>query len=826
MTDALWVLACLGLAVWLYRRLGRRRPEVTQSEVVARQNFVSMSDAPPAGRRAAPKNAATAAVRWVSINEPCSVQRFTVPGGLIYVGTPPRAYGFGNDRKFVHVIDPGAEIDARNADMTGQSVPYWSSYDTLSPQARAGYLSWLVGGRRDHGAGIGFLFLFLYGLEHRLFTEGAWTDAPAILHEVEALLRTYEEHAAFRSHASRFIDAVRVSLDEIPDEPPSEPGPRGYELPLTLQVGLSRQLQNGRLPGNWLFAWFVAHPETQLRTPATRCFDEFRQLFLVRFAEQYPQGLATRVPTKKLKLAYQPSSGTPRVVLREADSNLPDPSALTAPLKVAATLAAQCMSDLDSYSRFIGRHPAKRQTLAASTLLPAELRGDATPMFETYRAKLGAMAPNGIAETTVGALLTELGFAATPGKKPSATDVTQLSIGLQALGFGMEPDPRFGGKIGEANTFVLLFRARDGASIDPTRAAYVAARMLIEIAAVAATIDAENVVPGLKLVEAEIGKLPELTDDERLRLYAFLVSFRRTTPNPRSVLSKLTALAEDQRERIARVTLGALLADRYIGPDEVAFAEKLYKALSLPAQQLYSDIHAATGDAEPPARELPRVATASPGPKGTPIPPRPPASRPRTVATPPSATPPLAFDPTKLAERRRAADAVRGQLVRSDPFDDVTQPSPAPTVVAAPQVTPPAPPSSPIDAAALARKRQETDAVRKLLSVVFSDEDEAPPLAIASGAMPVQVASASQRCPGLDDDHAALIELIIAKRGSIARNELEAEVVRRGMFFDGALEAINDWAFDRFDALLIEEGDPCHIPEHLLLKLLEAPEAA
>ena len=46
------------------------------------------------------------------------------------------------------------------------------------------------------------------------------------------------------------------------------------------------------------------------------------------------------------------------------------------------------------------------------------------------------------------------------------------------------------------------------------------------------------------------------------------------------------------------------------------------------------------------------------------------------------------------------------------------------------------------------------------------------------------------------------------------------------MFFDGALEAINDWAFSRFDELLIEEGDPCIVPRHLLEKLIETPEAA
>ena len=132
--------------------------------------------------------------------------------------------------------------------------------------------------------------------------------------------------------------------------------------------------------------------------------------------------------------------------------------------------------------------------------------------------------------------------------------------------------------------------------------------------------------------------ISELTADERLRLYAYLVSFRRTTPNPRQVLGKLSALSQSQRERIACVALGALLANRRIGADEVAFAEKLCKALALPAQQLYSDIHASTGGAA--SRELPRVATAAPAPRGTPIPQRPTTPTVRTGGkSAPNATP-------------------------------------------------------------------------------------------------------------------------------------------------------------------------------------------
>ncbi len=39
-----------------------------------------------------------------------------------------------------------------------------------------------------------------------------------------------------------------------------------------------------------------------------------------------------------------------------------------------------------------------------------------------------------------------------------------------------------------------------------------------------------------------------------------------------------------------------------------------------------------------------------------------------------------------------------------------------------------------------------------------------------------------------------------------------------------AMEDLNAWAFDRFDDILVEEGDPVHVNLHLLPDTL--PEAA
>ncbi len=45
---------------------------------------------------------------------------------------------------------------------------YWPHYAQISPEARLAQLQWQSTGRRDPRFGIGHVFIFFYGLEHRV----------------------------------------------------------------------------------------------------------------------------------------------------------------------------------------------------------------------------------------------------------------------------------------------------------------------------------------------------------------------------------------------------------------------------------------------------------------------------------------------------------------------------------------------------------------------------------------------------------------------------------------------------------------------------------
>jgi hypothetical protein len=91
----------------------------------------------------------------------------------------------------------------------------------------------------------------------------------------------------------------------------------------------------------------------------------------------------------------------------------------------------------------------------------------------------------------------------------------------------------------------------------------------------------------------------------------------------------------------------------------------------------------------------------------------------------------------------------------------------------------------------LADTRQAFDA----LSDVLEDDEEPPPV---KPSMPTNE---------LDAAHAKLLSRLL-ERPSWTRDEFEAVTRELGLMPDGALESLNDWAFDNFDEALIDEGDP------------------
>lgn len=367
--EIILAFGIIAVLMWLVAK-GRRGTSTSQ------RSHVTRAATPISARDAFVKESRSVSADecWIPHGREVTVAGYTIQGGMLYVGQGLSS--ITGLRVEPALIDPSLPVKRSSPDRSGASMTYWPSYSSISLESRAAYLDWLETGRRDPTAYIGYVFLYFYGLERRALAESprsdrAKQDLPAILAETEQLLQIYSGNGSFRGYATQFLDILKMLAaggDEI--KPPMER--TGYELPVSLRVGIGRIVAAGKpLPADWALSWFLTHPETPARTrmPMRRCPQEFGDLFRARYAHECRDGLLLKPNRSKLKMTITPASAT---FGGQADlsMDLRDVAALTAPFSKLRQIGESCAADLDAFSRWVGRNVDAPKTIAAVALLP------------------------------------------------------------------------------------------------------------------------------------------------------------------------------------------------------------------------------------------------------------------------------------------------------------------------------------------------------------------------------------------------------------------------------------------------------------------------
>ena len=121
-----------------------------------------------------------------------------------------------------------------------------------------------------------------------------------------------------------------------------------------------------------------------------------------------------------------------------------------------------------------------------------------------------------------------------------------------------------------------------------------------------------------------------------------------------------------------------------------------------------------------------------------------------------------------------------------------------------------------LDMEKIAQLQRETAAVSALLAEVFNDESPEPPIVKVS--IRDQPTDHAATVHGLDTEHSAFLRMVVSRR-EWSRQELEDVATDMELMLDGALEHINDMAFERFDMPVSEGDDPIEINPDILEEL-------
>lgn len=667
--------------------------------------------------------------RWYGPGEAAQVAGYPMPGGLFYVGrhlaslAPYR----GADPA---LINPELPVDMQNVDWTGERMTYWPSYSEVVPECRGAYLRWLADGRKHPTVGIGYVFLFFYGLERRLLHDGSRealsaSEREAILAEVERLLAIYSAQPSFRRYASELLAVSRLQggAPRLSDAPPPSIGP-GPEMPLSVRAGLGEIVRAGRpIPPEWALAWVRSHPETRWRTPAQRCGPELERLFGIRYRERYGEGMVVKPNRTRLTGAYRPASASFGGTVGVPLGDLPDVAVLGAPVQKVRELAYGCVDDLEPYSRVIGRDPDARDGLAALALLPKELvSAGASPAGDRLLAFVsGQLATSPSALVPARTLLEQAGIT----EAWSRAHALSIAQWLQKAGYGIEPDVRFGSRLPKAADLIVLFRLPDGTCT--ATPAYNGAVALLNMAVMVAQADGAVDTDEEARLTSRLQETMQLDEAERSRLAAHLQWLLATGANLADVRKRAGQLDAARHDAVAAFLVSVAAADGRLDRKEVDVLGRLYELLGIERDRLYADLH---GLGVPEATSKPSRAT--------------------------------------------------------EPFT--------------------------LDRARIEAKLAESAAVSALLQDIFTSDEPTAPAPVT----PVSAAFVN----GFDAAHSALLrELAIRK--SWSRAELETNAARLGVLPDGALDVINERAYDLCGEPVIEGDDPL-ILNHQVLKELMA----
>ena len=674
---------------------------------------------------------ATPSECWVPVGQITSIQGFAISGGLIYVGRNlPSVNGQTVEPA---LIDPHQPINIAAADCHVRMLDYWSNYSHASASARASYLEWLSGGRADPAADVGYVFLFFYGLERRVLADlandaRASDELSAIMEEVHRLRSIYATNRSFDRYSNEFLNYVMaIAQEAAPRKRDDLPPLTRYNVPFALRMKLGQlAAANQPLPARWAYAWHYCDPRTRLLAPAERCPEQYAALFSIKYEQRYSEGLNLPTNRTRLKVTYRPASASfGNTLVRSLD--LPDVSVLTSLFTKIDEVAVECFSQLDPYSRFLGRNRDQASSLDARLLLPMELWPAAT------RTAVQTLTEEIRSSTDVPArpfreLFAMLNFSSAPTR----AQFQALTRTLSAYGIGIEPDLRFSKEVPALNDPVALF-AQDGT--EKMGPQFALATLVLQLGAAVASADGEFAASEAQKLRHEIERLDGLEPADRLRLFARMATYRLRAPSTTGLRSTIEQLNAETRLKITDVLLGIVLADGIVEPREVRMMEKIYNLLGLETASLYARLHG--------------------------------------LATTPDATS---------------------------------------------SVSTTAPGEMQLDRVKIARLMAASDEVAKKLSAIFT-EDSAPPDQPKPEPEPVVTQDHAQPLlPDLDLAHAELLVIVLG-RAQWTRPEFEEVCADKGLMPDGAIERLNDAAFNRFNEPILEGDDPLEVAQHLFQEI-------
>ena len=524
---------------------------------------------------------------WVPAGKDVTVRGYTVPGGLLYLGH----LDLSGSTAEPSVIDPTLPV-AGPTSCHERLMGYWPSYSSISPEARAAYLSWLSTGKSDPQADIGYVFLYFYGLEKRLFTlpscdPKVTPEVDTIRNEVERLAGIYGDRGTFGSYSGSLLDYIDAKSFTLPtlESLPKAPDPRKiHSRRLSVKLGAGVYAKAGEpLPAEWAYCLFASITSATLYAAEDPLPNLRRELFNYIYKERFGEGITLSKTGPKITADHHfGNASLMQTTVARIEIPLPDVTMNQQSMEDIQKVGTEASAVFRKFSSFATENPEECHSFSGLGILPVALwPSEIRETYDVFRSDPPKV----------------MKFQELPGYPSRGTTLKRFRLNnfvekLATMGLGLDPDSRLGVELPGPDDPVAVFAARNLENRNTVSKHFNGAALLLQLASIVASSsegfsDAEASTI-LSYLDSEI----DLPECEKQRLAARLAVYRQYPPTPARLRKQINGMACEIRESIANFLVQVAAADGTIDPSEVRTLEDLFRLLGLEKAALYSKIHA------------------------------------------------------------------------------------------------------------------------------------------------------------------------------------------------------------------------------------------
>jgi hypothetical protein len=629
---------------------------------------------------------------------------------------------------------------------------YWPHYGKISGHNRLAYLSWLASGRCDPKADLGYVFLYFYGLEYRMFYESPTgeKEAQQIVDEVNRLRSVYGKSISFGRYADSFLEhAEMVSLLRYsaaakrfqPLAPDGEP--KSHKV---VRVAMASKIAHNQSIDAALAAAYTLSCLGKQISGNTDWIMRVRPEFDAYFAHLYSQSFPFGVRPEQhqaapLNLDYRPArevNARLNLASSRGASSAIDPNSLGWGAMIE--VANQAAAGLKDYYNVVSPKTTGKLTFGAIGTLPDVLIKHSPEVGEQIGWLRANANPVGLVE--FGELAERALGLRSDSWSPRHLKRTEESIA--PLGYTIEaPQLPARHKLSNTTKIALIHARREEATIF-VATLQASLFLLSSMRWPDQEVAVELYTSWLKLAT----EVPDATSaDQRIiqgRLFLALIEpVKSPLPKARRAL---LGRSEVSRRTALSLVVAAISAVGLDTKENIAALESAYRGFGIDKDELYAALNGGV---------------------------------PSTQAY---------LGPVTVETGRQALGHAIPQ----------------------PRAVKKQPPSPLLDREKIKAVQAETEKVSSDLAQIFMEETPIDPLEHPSR----QVAE-HPRFQGLDPKLAQVLERLLEQQ-KWTRVAYEDIARGQGQMPDGAMEAINEWSLEQYDAVILEDGDPVFVDHSIL----------